>query len=550
MILSLLSFLFFILTFLLFRKSKEVGVIFFILIIALILLLELQLIDIILLVLIASIAYTSIDLFFRYFRSTADSSSLEDTQTAIDYKSKKTYRVKLETTSWFSHFIKDVRLGVSITGASGSGKTESPCYALALHYSKYEFSGIIHDFKDFELTEIIYPLFKNTSVKFHIFSPLHPEYSVRINPIDPHYISTPMQLTPLVQSFVLNLTGKSTTNEAAVYFAEGATSLITAVIWRFKESFPDYCNWSYIIAFLLMGNHTTDPEVPYNNLINFIKISPEAAILGSMFLLSQANEREIGSLMGTMSSSLKKIADPTLFYLLSKNDLNLDINSDENRAIISFVNTPGVEQNAITPILASMIEVCFQNMSIRNRKPSFVLLDEAPRIKIMNLGARVATLRSYGVSFCYIMQDAINQAKSTYDGKDYYVKEIISNLSTQIFGKANDPESAKYYESFFPFVKEKTTSISSAAFDLMGTDQRTSVGSKDKRKVLAHAFLELKQGCFFILSGGKEKKIQFKNYSKTMKKELPPVVDKDLDYKKIKDLYINIIETSKNKFYN
>ena len=50
--------------------------------------------------------------------------------------------------------IDNIRRGASVIGSAGSGKTESVVYNFLQHFSKYGFCGVIHDYKDFELTEI------------------------------------------------------------------------------------------------------------------------------------------------------------------------------------------------------------------------------------------------------------------------------------------------------------------------------------------------------------------------------------------------------------
>ena len=50
--------------------------------------------------------------------------------------------------------LHNVKRGVSIIGAAGSGKTESVVYGFLQHFQKEEFCGVIHDYKNFELTEM------------------------------------------------------------------------------------------------------------------------------------------------------------------------------------------------------------------------------------------------------------------------------------------------------------------------------------------------------------------------------------------------------------
>jgi len=66
--------------------------------------------------------------------------------------------------------IKNIKRGASVIGAAGSGKTESVVYGFLEHFRKHSFCGVIHDYKDFEITEMAYPLFKEREIKFYIIS--------------------------------------------------------------------------------------------------------------------------------------------------------------------------------------------------------------------------------------------------------------------------------------------------------------------------------------------------------------------------------------------
>ena len=61
--------------------------------------------------------------------------------------------------------IENIKRGASVIGAAGSGKTESVIYNFLKHFSEHQFYGILDDYKDFELTEIAYPLFKEKKSK-------------------------------------------------------------------------------------------------------------------------------------------------------------------------------------------------------------------------------------------------------------------------------------------------------------------------------------------------------------------------------------------------
>ena len=144
-------------------------------------------------------------------------------------------------------------------------------------------------------------------------------------------------------------------------------------------------------------------------------------------------------------------------------------------------------------------------MSVRNSNPSFLLMEEAPTIRLLNMHRIPATLRSYDIATIYVMQDKI-QNDMMYGDKAS--KAILSNLSYQFFGKVNDPDTAKYYERFFEIVKDPTKSVSRG--HNLDFDTRITTGEKEIPKIRADVFFRLKQGEFITYADGKDKNVQFK----------------------------------------
>ena len=153
-------------------------------------------------------------------------------------------------------------------------------------------------------------------------------------------------------------------------------------------------------------------------------------------------------------------------------------------------------------------------MSVRNCKPSFLLMEEAPTIRLLNMHRIPATLRSYEIATIYVMQDKI-QNEMMYGDKES--KAILSNLSYQFFGKVNDPDTAKYYERFFEIVKKETTSINRGYS--LDFDTRITTGEREIPKIRADVFFRLKQGEFITYADGEDKKVQFK--LSEIERELP-----------------------------
>ena len=173
---------------------------------------------------------------------------------------------------------------------------------------------------------------------------------------------------------------------------------------------------------------------------------------------------------------------------LSADEVPLNINNEENPAVISIVNNPKFE-TSYSPVIATIIHTITKQMSVRNSRPSFLLMEEAPTIRLLNMHRIPATLRSYDIATIYVMQDKI-QNDMMYGDKAS--KAILSNLSYQFFGKVNDPDTAKYYERFFEIIKDPTKSISRG--HNLDFDTRITTGEKEIPKIRADVFFRLKQG--------------------------------------------------------
>lgn len=246
--------------------------------------------------------------------------------------------------------------------------------------------------------------------------------------------------------------------------------------------------------------------------------------MANAFISGIASERQTAAVKSTLANAFKKISTQKIFMVLSKDEVPLDINNEKNPGIISIVNNPKYE-TAYAPIIATIIHTVTKQISVRNKQSSFILMEEAPTIKLLNMHRIPATLRSYDIATIYVMQDKV-QNDILYGDK--VSKAILSNLSYQFFGKANDPDTAKYYELFFEIVKKKTTSVSKG-FNL-NFDTRVTKGEKEVSKVRADEFFRLKQGEFIAFADGKDKKTQFKlqQIKKEMPKSLIKYTDEDL----------------------
>ena len=411
------------------------------------------------------------------------------------------YQVSFKTTKG-SLKINNIKRGVSIIGSAGSGKTESVVYGFLQHFQRHGFCGVI---QDFEITEMAYPLFKDCDIPFKVIS--FDKIIHRVNPIAPQYLENPESVNEVSRVLIENLLEQkdSVSIGATKFFHDAAEGLIGGLIWRLKASYPEYCTLPHVIAIY----HYLDTE----SLIRFLESNIISKGMADAFISGMDSDRQTAGVKGTLSNALKRISTPRIFMALSADEVPLNINQKDNPAVISVVNNPRFE-TSYSPIIATIIHTITKQMSVRHSKPSFLLMEEAPTIKLLNMHRIPATLRSYDITTIYVMQDKI-QNDMMYGDKAS--RAILSNLSYQFFGKVNDPDTAKYYERFFEIIKHPTKSVSRG--HSLDFDTRVTTGEKEIPKNRADVFFRLEQGEFITYADGKDNKVQF--ILQDIQRELP-----------------------------
>ncbi|MGM1057262.1 MAG: type IV secretory system conjugative DNA transfer family protein [Bacteroidota bacterium] len=403
--------------------------------------------------------------------------------------------------------IDNIKRGASIIGSAGSGKTESVVYGFLKHFRKYNFCGVIHDYKDFELTDMAYPLFKDSRNPFYIIS--FDKIIHRVNPIAPRYLENEESVNEISRVLLENLleqreSGASGTSK---FFNDAAEGLIGGLIWKLKTSYPEFCTLPHLIAIY--------QYLDTDSLIKFLETNTTSRAMADAFISGKDSERQTAGVKSTLANALKKISTQSIFMALSADEVPLNINSPENPAVVCVVNNPKFE-TSYSPVIATIIHTIVKQMSVRRAEPSFLLMEEAPTIRLLNMQRIPATLRSYDIATIYVMQDKI-QNDMMYGDKAS--KAILSNLSYQFFGKVNDPDTAKYYERFFEIVKKPTTSVNRGYS--LDFDTRITTGEKEIPKIRADVFFRLKQGEFITYADGVDKKVQFK--LPNIKREFPDI---------------------------
>lgn len=417
----------------------------------------------------------------------------------VDYhkdtvKPSKVFEVKLKVKGR-PLVLGNIRRGVSVMASAGSGKTESVIYGFLEHFKQQGFSGIIHDYKDFEITEMACPLWKDQKVPFRIVS-FGPIYH-RVNPIAPRYLPDEESVHEVSRILLENLMENkdSDENSTSRFFKDAAEGLISGLIWRLRIDYPDFCTLPHVMALY--------QQLETKSLIKFLRGNLISRTMADAFISGVGSERQTAGVMSTLANAIKKISTRKIFMVLSADEIPLDINNIENPSVIALVNNPQKDAS-LSPVIATITHTISKQMSQRNRKPSFMLLEEASTLRLLNMHRIPATLRSYDIVSVYVLQDKV-QNDMMYGEKAS--KAILSNLSYQFFGKVNDPDTARYYERFFELVKIPTRSVSKSSG--LNLERRITEGEKEVSKRRAEVFFRLRQGEFVVFADGKDRMVRF-----------------------------------------
>ncbi|MDO5976936.1 type IV secretory system conjugative DNA transfer family protein [Flavivirga jejuensis] len=394
----------------------------------------------------------------------------------------KKYRVSFKTKG-FNLVLDNIRRGVSIIGAAGSGKTESVVYSLLEHLGTHDFCGVMHDYKNFEITEMAYPLFQGKNKLFYVIS--FDSIYHRVNPIAPRYLPDEESVHEISRVLLENLLELRESGSSGVsrFFNDAVEGLIGGLIWRLRVDYKAYCTIPHLIA--LYQSLSTE------ELVGFLSADLTSKAMADAFISGVDSDRQTAGVKSTLANAFKKISTKKIFMVLSADDVPLDVNNPDHPAVISIVNNPKKE-TSLSPIIATVVHTITKQMSMRNRLSSFLLMEEASTLRLLNMHRIPATLRSYDIATIYVLQDKI-QNDMMYGDKAS--KAILSNLSYQFFGKANDPDTAKYYERFFEIVKKQTRSVNKG-YNL-NFDTRVTKGEKEVAKTRADAFFGLKQATVY-----------------------------------------------------
>jgi hypothetical protein len=421
--------------------------------------------------------------------------------------------------------------GVYIQGGAGSGKSESIFKPIIKKFVEQSYSGILYDFKSGELTKYLFHYINQfkSSTEAYFIDFKNPLKSNRVNPLHPAYLMKSAYAFEYAEVIINNLLPE--TIKERKFWDRDAQSILTGIIWYIKKHHQEYCSLPHIIALIL--------ETDTKTLLDKVSSDPETA--GMVVSLRQAMkrgaEKQVAGVISTLQTALSRLNTPDIFWLLTGDDLTLDLN-DQNEPKFLCIGNDSTLPSTYAPAISLIISVCTRLMNQPDKHPSALILDEAPTLYLPNIEQIPATGRSNKISTVFGVQD-FSQTVEKY-GQDK-AQVLLSNLGNQFYGRTSNAKTAEMIKSLFSkedkvyWAKNKNTGSSGTMVHFNTNDGRgKSQSIQERDRVKISEILKAEPGQFYgLIAEGKPRefiKHQF-GYDKTE-------VHKDVIKTRLADQYV------------
>ena len=429
---------------------------------------------------------------------------LVENEYSVNIPTKYKYQGKIH--KGFINIVNPFR-GVIILGTPGSGKSFAVYNPIIEQTVAKGFTHVVYDYKFPDLTEKIFNEMRFNIVEdskgnrryrnrrladmkvpdFYILNFDDPRISNRCNIFNPDYFKDVADVSE-VQEIIWNNVCPG--QKATEFFSMSAKEYIGLNIYYLSQyECPEagiakgqLCTFPHFIELLaqdfeiVLRMFATVPEIE-NKAAPFINANDKGA------------QDQLQGQLASAQIPLNRMASPALYWVLSHNDMNLDVSNPDEPKTLCIGNNPDRESIYGT-VLALIIARIFRivNHGKGKNRPSAILLDEVPTIFLKDVDKVVATARSNKVSVVMGAQDK-SQLIRDYEKKNADV--IFGTVGNVVSGQVNG-QTAQDLSRMFGKEKRIQRSLS------QGENNVSTTSSYHDEELLPASRIEtLSQGTFF-----------------------------------------------------
>ena len=336
--------------------------------------------------------------------------------------------------------------GTLVVGSAGSGKSFSVFNPFIEQMIEHGYTMMLYDFKMPDLTKVVYNALLRyrgnyaRPPQFYCINFRDPLKSNRCNPIAAEYLTDIIDASETAR-VVMEALNKG--NEKKDFFWMSAQQYIGICLWLLRIYAPpggrqgDWCDFPHLIELI---------NQDYKKVLSIVKRQPALDGKARVFVDAlEANAQD--QLQGQIASAripLNDIASPALYWVLSGNDFNLDINDPDDPKILCVGNDPD-RQQVYGAALSLFTFRVIKRVNRKGKLPCAVVIDELPTISVQGLDGLMATARSNKVAVVLGIQD-LTQVKADYGDK---IADKILALPANVFVGASSVSTAEKYSKEF-----------------------------------------------------------------------------------------------------
>ena len=316
--------------------------------------------------------------------------------------------------------------GILLAGNPGSGKSFYIVEPAIRQFIEKQHALFVYDVKYPELTEITYNHYLQHRKKypvqptFHVINFDDLSRSRRCNPLDPDNMDDITDAAEAARVIMLGLNPSWITRQGD-FFVDSPINFVTAIIWflrRYQDG--EYCTLPHVIEMM---------NVELAQLLTILQTEPEISSYVSPFIdaYKDNNTEMLGGQIASAKIGMARLSSPALYYVLSGNDLSLDINNPKAPKIVCLANNLR-KQEVYGPILSLFLTRMAKIINQKDKYKCAVVVDEFATLRWLNYATLISTGRSNKISALIAIQSD-HQLKLNY-GKDW--ADIVTSICGNI----------------------------------------------------------------------------------------------------------------------
>lgn len=347
--------------------------------------------------------------------------------------------------------VHSVEQHIMVLAGTGAGKGGSITDPSILQNMEKGNAMIIYDAKgDLPMTRVAYTcklhlLDKNkaSKQKLYVFDISNPRHSYRINVLSREYINKDNfgLVVEIMSGFLKNLNPQwSGQNAKLDHWYEASLAVWTSLCMRFleDEKLRDHLSFP-LLTEMIMSNRV-------GQVLSFIEDGQlSKKMLSPIYLSSQGNMRQFTSEFSSAMGGLSKVvSDKNLYWLLSKNEIDL-ANNTEGKSSTICIGGNLAATDTYTPFVATILNLAMEYMRAPKGPPipSFLLLDEINTIFLEHLPRDANIVRSNKVGMMFGLQ-SFSMLEDKYGTKK--ANNLLAACGNQFFGMSNITQNAEILE--------------------------------------------------------------------------------------------------------